>query len=88
MEKNASSKNPLKPKTPFMWVFMDIIPATEPKSLSSETTFSNYLLIVDTYSKFPKRYGMYRITTKEVMNRLDMFHSRSEKIDEFVWWNL
>ena len=30
--------------------FMDIIPATSPKRLTGETTFSNYLLIVDAYS--------------------------------------
>ena len=27
--------------------FMDIIPATSPKHLTSETTFSNHILIVD-----------------------------------------
>ena len=43
MNKNARSKIPLKPKTPFKWVFMDIIPSTSPKSLTSDTTFSNYL---------------------------------------------
>ena len=49
MNKNSRSKNPLKPKAPFKWVFMDIIPETPPKNLTSETTFSNYLLIVDAY---------------------------------------
>ena len=28
MKKKAGSKNPLKPKAPFRWVFMDIIPST------------------------------------------------------------
>ena len=37
---------------------MDIIPSTAPKSLTNDTTFSNYLLIVDAYSKIPKLYGM------------------------------
>ena len=41
MNKNARSKIPLKPKAPFKWVFMDIVPSTAPKSLSSERTFSN-----------------------------------------------
>ena len=45
MNKKARSKIPLKPKAPFKWVFMDIIPSTAPKSLTSDTTFSNYLLI-------------------------------------------
>ena len=30
MNKKARSKNPLKSKEPFKWVFMDIIPATSP----------------------------------------------------------
>ena len=58
MNKKARSKLPLKPKLPFKWVFMDIIPSTAPKSLTNDTNISNYLLIVDTYSKIPKLYGM------------------------------
>ena len=49
MNKNSSSKNPLNTKAPFKWIFMDIIPATKPKLLTSETNFSNYLLIVESY---------------------------------------
>ena len=45
MEKKARSKITLKPKAPFKWVFMDIITSTAPKRLTSDTTFSNYLLI-------------------------------------------
>ena len=48
MNKKAGSKIPLKPKAPFKWVFMDIIPSTASKSLTSDTTFSNCVLIVDT----------------------------------------
>ena len=76
MNKKARSKISLNPKAPFKWVFMDIIPSTAPKSLTNDTTFSNYLLIVDTYSKIPKLYGMENITTAEVMDKLDMFQSR------------
>ena len=83
MNKKARSKIPLKPKAPFKWVFMDIVPSTAPKSLTSDTTFSKYLLIVDSYSKIPKLYGVYKITTEEVMEKLDMFQSRFGKIDEF-----
>ena len=43
MNKNARSKIPLNPKAPFKWVFMDIIPSTASKSLTSDkkirTTF-------------------------------------------------
>ena len=63
MNKKAGSKNPLKPKAPLKWVFMNIITSTAPKSLTSDTTFSNYILIVDAYSKIPKLYGMEKITT-------------------------
>ena len=30
MNKNARSKNTLNPKSPFKWVFMDILPSTAP----------------------------------------------------------
>ena len=88
INKKARSKIPLKPKALFKWVFMDIIPSTAPKILTSDTTFSNYLLSVDAYSKIPKLYGMENITTEEVMYKLYMFHSRFGKIDQFGWWYL
>ena len=83
MNKKARSKLPLNPKSPFRWVFMDIIPSTAPKSLTNDTNFQNYFLIVDACSKIPKRYGMENITTAEVMDKLDMFQSRFGKIDQF-----
>ena len=64
MNKTARSKIPLKPKAPFRWVFMDIVPSTAPKSLTSDTKFSNYLLIVDAYYKITKLYVMEKITTE------------------------
>ena len=64
---------------------MDIVPSTAPKLLTSDTTFSNYLLIVDAYSKIKKLYGMENITTEEVIDKLDMFQSIFGKIDEFGW---
>ena len=67
---------------------MVIIPSTAPKHLTSDTTFSNYLLIVDAYSKITNIYGMEKITTEEVMEKIDMFQSRFWKIDEFGWWYL
>ena len=39
MNKKGRSKIPLKPKAPFKWVFMDILPAKSPKSLTNETSF-------------------------------------------------
>ena len=67
---------------------MDIIPSTAPKSLTNDTNFKNYLLIVDAYSKIPTLYGMENITTTEVMEILEMFQSRFGKIDQFGWWDL
>ena len=63
MNKKAGSKNLINPKAPFKWVFMEIIPSTIPTFLTSDTTFYNYFLIVDAYSKIPKLYGMEKITT-------------------------
>ena len=83
MNKKSGCKIPLNPKAPFKWVFMDIIPSTLPKSLTSDTTFSNYLLIVDAYYRIPKLYGTEKITTEEVMDKLDMFQYIFGKIDEF-----
>ena len=85
MNKKARTKIPLKKKASFKWVFMGIIPSTAPKSLTNDTTFSDYFLIVDAYSKIPKLYGMGNITTAEVMDKLDMFQSIFGKIDEFGW---
>ena len=87
-DKKASSKIPLNPKSPFKWVFMDIVPSTSPKSLTNDKTFSNYLLIVGAYSKIPKLYGMEKITTEEVIHKLDIFQSRFGIIDRFGWWDL
>ena len=88
MNKKARSKNSLMLKVPFKWVFMDTILSTSPKSLTSNTTCSNYLLIVDAYSRIRKLYVREKITTEEVMVKLDRFHSRFEKIDGFGWWDL
>ena len=88
MNKKYRSKLPLNPKAPFKWVFMDIFPSTAPKNLTSDTTFSNYLFIVDAYSKIPKLYGVENITTAEVMDKLDMFQSRFGEINQFGWWDI
>ena len=65
---------------------MDIIPYTCYKISTKDTTFSNYLLIVDAYYKITKIYGMENITTEEIMEKFDMFKSRSGKVDEFNYW--
>ena len=66
-------------------MFIEIIPAISSKSLTKDTYFSNYLFIVDAYSKLTKLYGMEKITTKEVMDKLDMFQERFGKPDGFGW---
>ena len=67
---------------------MDITPSTAPKSLTSDTNISNYILIVDAYSKITKIYSMEKITTEEVMEKMDMFQSRFGKftnLDGGTW---
>ena len=44
---------------------MDVIPATAPKRLTSKTTFYNYLLVFDAYSKIPKLNGVVKIATEK-----------------------
>ena len=65
--------------------FMDIIKATYPKRLTSETNFSNSLLNVDASSKTPKLYGMKIFNTEEMMDTLYLFKGRFGKIDKFGW---
>ena len=67
---------------------MDIIPSIAPKCLTSDRKISNYLLIVDAYSKIPKLYGMEKISTEEVMDKMDIFQSRSGNIGKCGWWDL
>ena len=67
---------------------MDIAPSTTPKIFTGDTTFYNYLLIVHAYSNIPKLYGTEKITTEEVMDKLDMFQSIFGQIDQFIWWDL
>ena len=78
----------MKPKTPFKWVFMNIIPAISYKILTKDTTFNNYLLIVDFYSKLPELYRMENITTEEVTENIYMFQEIFGKLDEFEGWDM
>ena len=83
----SRSKTPLNTNTPFKWVLMDLIQAISSKQITKDTNFANYLLIVYAYSKIPKLYGMGKITTEEVMDKLDMFEERSVKEDKFGLWD-
>ena len=67
---------------------MGIIPATSSKSLTKDTNFANYILIVDACYNIPKFYRMENITTEEVMDKIDMFQARFGKVDEFCWWDM
>ena len=71
--KKSISKTPMKPKTTLVWVLMDIIPAIYDKSLTKNTTFYKYLLIVDAYDKLPRINGIENITTDKFMDKIDMF---------------
>ena len=85
MKKKARSEISLNPKAPFKLVFMDIIPSTAPKRLTSDKTFSNYLFFVYAYSNIPELNGMEKIITEGIMDKMDIFQSRFGKIDEFGW---
>ena len=63
---------------------MDIIPPTAPNVLTCDTAFSSYVLIVDAYFKIPKNYVTEKISTEEVMGKLDMFQSRFGK-NRQIW---
>ena len=58
INKKSRSNIPFNPKAPFKWLFMDTIPALSPKSLTKDTSFTNYFLIVYAYFIIPKPYGM------------------------------
>ena len=45
INKKARPKTPLKPKTPFKWVFMGIIPSISFKILTKDTNFANYWVV-------------------------------------------
>ena len=82
MNKKARSKIPLIPKALLKCVFIDIIPSTATKRFTNNSTFSNYLLIVDAYSKIPKHYGIEKTTTEEVMDKLNMFQLITGKYND------
>ena len=67
---------------------MDIIPDISSKILTNDTSFVNYLLIVDNYSNISKLCGIENITTEEDMDKLDMFQARFRKVDELGWWDM
>ena len=58
-EQKACVQKFIEIKGTFQMGFMDINSATEPIFLTSETNFSDYVLIVDTSSNLPKNV-LYR----------------------------
>ena len=59
---------------------MDTILVISSKSLTKYTTIDNFLLLIDSYYKNQKLYGMDNITNEEVLDKLDMFQARFEKV--------
>ena len=62
-----------------------MIPYPYSKSIEKATSFANYLLIVDAYSRTPHLYGLEESTTEAVMDKLDEFQARYGKVDAFGW---
>ena len=54
INKKARSKIPSKSKKPSKWLFMDITPGTTSKTLTKDTTYSNYIFIVNAYFRILK----------------------------------
>ena len=67
---------------------MDIISAISSRILTKDTTFPNYLLIMEAHPKIPKLYRMENIISDKVMDKLDMFQAIFVKLDEFGWWDM
>ena len=88
ISKTARSKKPVDPSKPLEIVFMDIIPSPCKKGLTAASTFQNYLLVVDAYSRMPRLYGLEELTTEAVMDALDVFVAEFGKVDEFGWINI
>ena len=68
-------------------VFMNIIPAMAPIFCQCILLFLILFLFL-CLLKIPKNYDTAKIITEEVMDNLDMFQSRSGKINKFGWWDL
>ena len=64
---------------------MDIIPLPCRQGLTAKTTFANYLLVVDAYSRMTRLYGLEETTTEAVMDKLDVFIAELGKVDRFGW---
>ena len=64
---------------------MDIILYPCKKGLTARSSFENYLLVVDAYSRVPRLYGLEETTTAEVMDFLDVFIAEFGKVDQFGW---
>ena len=88
INKNYISKKPLNLKIPSKWAFMDIVPAIYSKSLTKDTTFSKYILIVNAYHKIPKLYEMENITTEESVDKIYIFQTIFGKVYGFGWWDM
>ena len=83
INKQPISKIPLNTKIRFKWVFMEIILDLSSKRLTKETKFTHNILIVDAYSKLPRIYGIEKITTEEVIDKLENIQSRFGKVYKF-----
>ena len=67
---------------------MDIIPAPHKSSFDPNCGFSNYLLIVDTYSRIPRMCGLNELHSEAVMDKIEEFVARYGEVNKFGWWNI
>ena len=83
MNKKARSKLPLKPKAPFKWVFMDIIPSTAPKSLTNDTN-SNFFLLLILILRYQNFMVWKILLLQKLWTNWTCFNSDSEKLTNLV----
>ena len=86
--KRNQSKVPIGVEKPLATVFMDIIPAPHKSSFDPDCDFSHYLLIVDTYSRIPRLYGLNDLNTEAVVEKIEELVARYVKVNDFGWWNI
>ena len=58
------------------------------QNLNKRHYFLQLPFICGCLSVIPKLSGTENISTKEVIDKLDIFQFKFVKVDEFVWWDL
>ncbi len=80
---NARNKQPYTAATRAgVHLFLDIQYAVSSHGLAHATTFPNYLLVVDAYSRYSKLYGLSHKSSNEVIAALQKFQAEHSFLKE------